>query len=170
MLYKLTAQYRKPDDMRITTPLMGNYDIIESAVVSCEPSTYWFITIQNFGYLYNSKRQLLDHYNLVSGTNTYKSHGSFAGGEMILTNDNKFKMVSFGSGLPVISFVTGSVEVNNQKLDFNWPVPKSECSNCLMMTPPGPYCDTRFERIIDRFGEVRGISQKGYGHHFQNLF
>lgn len=169
MLYKLTQYYKKPSNVHITTTIMGSYDILESYLEPCQPTTYWFITILNFGYLYNSNRELLDHYDKVPGTNTYKSHTLFAGSELILTDDNKFQKITYGSGLPVIDYSTGSVEVRNEKLMYNWPIPKNECHKCLMMTPPGPYSDHRYQKMITKSGEVRGVVLKGHAKDFKNL-
>ena len=145
MLYQLVEYYTKNPDKRIDISEYATYQSNKLAflVPSPKPVYYWFKTLENFGYLYDQDKKLVDHYTRKTGTNIYKSHQSFAGGELILTDTGKYMMECYGSGIPVIDCSAGLVNTTDDKklLNYNWPIPQNNCLECWKLEPKGPFSD-----------------------------
>lgn len=166
MLYQLVEYYTKDPNKIIYTSELATYRSNKPSFMIPSPKQgyYWFKTIENFGYLYDKDKKLIDHYTRKPGTNIYKPHKAFAGGELVLTDNGRYVIETYGSGIPVIGCSTGLVHAINKKEEYNfkynWEVPKNDCLVCLKMNPPGPFSSPQYEKMYDHLGNIIGTKLK----------
>jgi hypothetical protein len=158
MLYRLVERHIKKINYNSRNDyhkyMENNYNCLE---LTYNPKTYWLKTVDNFAYLYDFNTKLLDHFHKKQGTNTYISHKNGMGGQICLSDNGRFKLEIYGSGLLLIDFSAGDVISQNETNLYNWTIPMNNCSKCSFLNPIGPYNDRYYNRNIDKMGTVTSI-------------